>query len=114
MYQIRTHFPLCSSKAYYETRKELLGHIDKILKKTNSYRAKLEPSQRAMYGFPEAVTNQEMELCIHVVRINKDLIPCPVEELLGVPLVIEDPDFDFDKPKKEATSSACQGLEEGA
>lgn len=102
MYQIRTHFPLCNSKAYCGNKKSLMSHIDKIIKETNKFRASLSDLEKSMYLFPPTVTNAELEEALHILKIEKTLLPLDKEVFLGKEMPITKP---VNVPEKKETTS---------
>ena len=71
MFQIRTFFPLCCSKNYYDTRALAQQHLTDVVRATNELRLAMDEEECAKYGWNHPVTAAEIEIGIEMIEIDE-------------------------------------------
>lgn len=75
IYQVITYNYLCVSKVALSNRKDILKHLDRVVKATESYRESLDKEIIRLLGWDKKVSKKEMEnsMCINKIE-EKDVL----------------------------------------
>ena len=99
MYQIRTFFPLCCSRNYYDSRDLAQGHLADVIRATNELRKEMVEEEAAKYGWTHPVTAAEIEIGVEMIDIDEEQFP-GWEKYFGKEQSITAPLLRIEKDKK--------------
>lgn len=88
MYQFRSCGDLCSSKKIFETRKEIMAHLGKVVALTEKYRKSLNKEDLEIVKWNQKVSVDEMKDSIFVTIIDNRI--CKNMEIFGSEKEISD------------------------
>lgn len=75
IYQVRTFFPLCSSKRYCKDPQSLHRWIDDVINITNQMREDVIDEEREEFHWTKNVTTSEIEMGMSIIKIDEGLLP---------------------------------------